>query len=33
MGTLAAVMAEKKIKSLKDLFKATINGDIEDLPA
>ena len=31
MGTLAAVLAGKKIKTFKDLFKATITGDIEDV--
>ena len=31
MGTLAAVLAGKKIKTFKDLFKATIDGDIEDV--
>ena len=31
MGTLAAVLAGKKIRTLKDLFKATVTGDIEDV--
>jgi organic hydroperoxide reductase OsmC/OhrA len=31
MGTLAAVLAGKKIKTIKDLFEATITGDIEDV--
>jgi len=31
MGTLAAVLAGKKIKTFKELFKATITGDIEDV--
>jgi organic hydroperoxide reductase OsmC/OhrA len=31
MGTLAAVLAGKKIKTFKDLFKATVTGDIEDV--
>ena len=29
MGTLAAVLAGKKIRTFKDLFKATVTGDIE----
>ena len=31
MGTLAAVLAGKKIRTFKDLFKATVTGDIEDV--
>ncbi len=31
MGTLAAVLAGKKIRTFKDLFEATITGDIEDV--
>ena len=31
MGTLAAVMAGKKIRTFQDLFKATVTGDIEDV--
>ena len=31
MGTLAAVLAGKKIRTFKDLFKATVTGDIEDI--
>ena len=31
MGTLAAVLAGKKIKTFQDLFKATVTGDIEDV--
>ncbi len=31
MGTLAAVLAGKKIRTFKDLYKATITGDIEDV--
>ena len=31
MGTLAAVLAGKKIKTFEDLFKATVTGDIEDV--
>ena len=31
MGTLAAVLAGKKIKTIKDLFKAIVTGDIEDV--
>ena len=31
MGTLAAVLAGKKIRTLKDLFKAIVTGDIEDV--
>ena len=31
MGTLAAVLAGKKIRTFKDLFVATITGDIEDV--
>jgi hypothetical protein len=31
MGTLAAVLAGKKIRTFKDLFKATVSGDIEDV--
>ena len=31
MGTLASVMAGKKIRTFKDRFKATVTGDIEDV--
>ena len=31
MGTLATVLAGKKIRTVKDLFKATVTGDIEDV--
>jgi organic hydroperoxide reductase OsmC/OhrA len=31
MGTLAAVLAGKKIKTFRDLFKAVVTGDIEDV--
>ena len=31
MGTLAAVLAGKKIRTVKDLFKAIVTGDIEDV--
>ena len=31
MGTLAEVLAGKKIRTFKDLFKATVTGDIEDV--
>jgi organic hydroperoxide reductase OsmC/OhrA len=31
MGTLAAVLAGKKIKTFKDLYKAIVTGDIEDV--
>ena len=31
MGTLAAVLAGKKIRTFKDLYKATVTGDIEDV--
>jgi len=31
MGTLAAVLAGKKIRTHKDLFKATVTGDIGDV--
>ena len=31
MGTLATVLAGKKIRTFKDLFKATVTGDIEDV--
>jgi organic hydroperoxide reductase OsmC/OhrA len=31
MGTLAAVLAGKKIRTIKDLFKAIVTGDIEDV--
>ena len=31
MGTLAAVLAGKKIKTFKDQYKATVTGDIEDV--
>jgi len=30
MGTLAAVLAGKKIRTFKDLYKATVTGDIEN---
>jgi organic hydroperoxide reductase OsmC/OhrA len=29
MGTLATVMAKKKIRSFQDRYKATVTGDIE----
>ena len=31
MGTLAAVLAGKKIRTFKDLFNADVTGDIEDV--
>jgi len=31
MGTLAMVLAGKKIQTFKDQFKATVTGDIEDV--
>ena len=31
MGTLAAVLAGKKIRTFRDQFKATVTGDIEDV--
>ena len=31
MGTLAVVLAGKKIRTIKDLFKAIVTGDIEDV--
>lgn len=31
MGTLAMVLAGKKIRTFKDQFKATVTGDIEDV--
>ena len=31
MGTLAAVLAGKKIRTFKDLFNANVTGDIEDV--
>ncbi len=31
MGTLAMVLAGKKIKTFKDQFKAVVTGDIEDV--
>jgi organic hydroperoxide reductase OsmC/OhrA len=31
MGTLASVMAGKKIRTFKDRFIATVTGDIEDV--
>lgn len=31
MGTLASVMAGKKIRTFQDRFKATVTGDIEDV--
>ena len=31
MGTLAAVLAGKKIKTFRDLFNAVVTGDIEDV--
>lgn len=31
MGTLASVMAGKKIRTFKDRFKATVTGDIEEV--
>ena len=29
MGTLATVLAKKKIRTFQDRYKATVNGDIE----
>ena len=31
MGTLAAVLAKKKIRTFQDRYMATITGDIEDV--
>ena len=31
MGTLAAVLAGKKIRTFSDLFRAEVTGDIEDV--
>ena len=31
MGTLATVLAGKKIRTFQDRFKATVTGDIEDV--
>ena len=31
MGTLATVLAGKKIKTFKDFFEAVVTGDIEDV--
>jgi organic hydroperoxide reductase OsmC/OhrA len=31
MGTLAAVLAGKKIPTFQDRYKATVSGDIEDV--
>lgn len=31
MGTLAAVLAGKKIKTFRDQYKAEVTGDIEDV--
>ena len=31
MGTLAMVLAGKKIRTLENLYRATVTGDIEDL--
>ena len=31
MGTLAAVLAGKKIRTFKDLYKAIVTGDIENV--
>ena len=31
MGTLATVMAKKKIRTFQDRYKATVTGDIEDV--
>ena len=31
MGTLATVLAGKKIKTFRDLYKAVVTGDIEDV--
>ena len=31
MGTLAGVLAKKKIRTFQDRYKATVTGDIEDV--
>ncbi len=31
MGTLATVLAGKKVRTFQDRFKATVTGDIEDV--
>jgi organic hydroperoxide reductase OsmC/OhrA len=31
MGTLATVLAKKKIRTFQDHFRATVSGDIEDV--
>lgn len=31
MGTLATVLAKKKIRTTNDLFRANVTGDIEDV--
>jgi uncharacterized OsmC-like protein len=31
MGTLAGVLAKKKIRTFQDRFRATVTGDIEDV--
>lgn len=31
MGTLATVLAKKKIRTFQDRFRATVSGDIEDV--
>lgn len=31
MGTLAAVLAKKKIRTFQDRFRASVTGDIEDV--
>ena len=31
MGTLAAVLAKKKIRTFQDRYMATVTGDIEDV--
>ncbi len=31
MGTLAAVLAKKKIRTFQDRYQATVTGDIEDV--
>ena len=31
MGTLATVLAGKKVRTFQDRFKATVRGDIEDV--
>jgi organic hydroperoxide reductase OsmC/OhrA len=31
MGTLATVLAKKKIRTFQDRFKATVSGDIEEV--